>query len=365
MEMTKNASVIYNVGLFVDSIVRYTKLHYSLFGKYNGELMQQPTEDVLLEISGTLKEFLVKYDLNLLIPLLDRIHSSQGEGYLDEIGTLYGLLWNSPKLLISYGLRALGVVKDPYKIYMLKDGFENVWNTVVKEENFDIRYFSRVRNVYRNESTVLLQYTKPDQKIYSDQCGFLIWTAPMPMLLNSLSNPTKDEIDLFSTLSPHFFVATLMKEKGVIRNRPITYYQESLEKKIDGGVVADGSLEDALNYCDNGCASTINDYNQEVGRERHLTVLQLVREAISEEQSNQIARDHYIKGFNASSVEFLNTKTWEYFFKWAPEDVAKGNHWKVFNIQGTQRTWYAGASVSMETIKSVMEYNELLLRQMN
>ena len=84
-----------------------------------------------------------------------------------------------------------------------------------------------------------------------------------------------------------------------------------------------------------------------------------------EEQSNQIARDHYVNGFNATSVEFLNTKTWEYFFKWTPEDVAKGNHWKVFNIQGTQRTWYAGASVSMETIKSVMEYNELLLRQMN
>ena len=247
---------------------------------------------------------------------------------------------------------------------MLKHGFEMVWTTVVEEENFDIRYFSRVENVNRNESSVLLQYAKPDYKVYSKVCDFLIWTAPMPMLLNSLSNPTKEEIDLFSTLSPHYFVTTLMKEKGVIRNRPITYYQESVDKKIDGAVVADASMEDALNYCDNGCASQMNDYSKDVGRERHLTVFQLAREAMSEKQSNQIVREHYEKRFNATSLEILDTKIWEYFFKWTPEEVAKGSHWKLFNIQGTQRTWYAGSSVSMEIIKSVLEYNELLLRQM-
>ena len=80
--------------------------------------------------------------------------------------------------------------------------------------------------------------------------------------------------------------------------------------------------------------------------------------------SNHIAREHYEKGFNASSIEFLSTKTWEYFYKWSPEELAKGNHWKVFKLQGLHRTWYAGASVCFETIKSVLEYNELLLKQM-
>ena len=134
MKMTKNPSISYNVGLFVDSVVRYTKLHYFLFGKYEGALMQQPTEEVLEEISGTFIEFLKKNNLNLLIPLLDRIHVSQGEGYLDEVGTLYGLLWNSPKMVITYGLSALGIEKDPYLIYMLKYGFEKVWNHRVKFE---------------------------------------------------------------------------------------------------------------------------------------------------------------------------------------------------------------------------------------
>lgn len=364
IEMTGNTSLEFNVGVFIDAVVRYTRLHYALFGKYNGELMQQPNDEVLKQISGTFLEFIEKHNLHALIPLFHRVHTSQGEGYLDEIGALYGLLWNTPKFLITYGLRALGADEDPYKIYMLKDGFENVWNTIVAKENFDIRYFSDIDSIDRNEDSVELHVTKSNSKVLKEKCDFLIWTPPMPELLNGLLTPFKEEIDLFSTLSSHVFVATLMKEKGVIRNRPITYYQESVDKKIDGGVVADGSLEDALNYCEKGCPKTIDDYSRNNGSQRHITVLQLGREAVSEARSNEIARAHYEKGFNASSLEFLNTKTWEYFYKWSPDEVAKGNHWKVFNIQGLHRTWYAGSSVCMETIKSVLEYNELLLRQM-
>ena len=116
MEMTKNSSVEFNVGVFVDSVVRYTKLHYSLFGKYDGELMPQPSDEVLKKISGTFSEFLEKNNFNALIPLLQRIHTNQGEGYLDEVGTLYGLLWNTPKSLISFGLRALGADETLQKL---------------------------------------------------------------------------------------------------------------------------------------------------------------------------------------------------------------------------------------------------------
>ena len=67
IDMTKNTSVAYNVRLFVDAVVRYTKLHYHLFGKYNGELMYQPSENVLQQISGTFLEFLEKHNLNVLM----------------------------------------------------------------------------------------------------------------------------------------------------------------------------------------------------------------------------------------------------------------------------------------------------------
>ena len=44
--------------------------------------------------------------------------------------------------------------------------------------------------------------------------------------------------------------------------------------------------------------------------------------------------------------------------------MTAGRPWDVFGMQGQQRTWYAGSSVSFESVRSVMEYNKLLLKQM-
>ena len=96
---------------------------------------------------------------------------------------------------------------------------------------------------------------------------------------------------------------------------------------------------------------------------RLTTFIQLGRLASNEAKLNEIARTHYENGFNATDIEIFSTISWPYFYKWSPHELANGNHWKVFEMQGNHRTWYAGASVCFESVKSVMEYNTLLLRQ--
>ena len=75
-------------------------------------------------------------------------------------------------------------------------------------------------------------------------------------------------------------------------------------------------------------------------------------------------RSHYEEGFNAISVEILRTISWEYFYRWSPGEMKEGRLWDVISLQGRSRTWYIGSSVSFEAIRSVMEYNNLLLRNM-
>ena len=70
-----------------------------------------------------------------------------------------------------------------------------------------------------------------------------------------------------------------------------------------------------------------------------------------------------MKNFEATDIEFLSTISWPYFYRWNNTDLENLNHWNVFSMQGQKRTWYAGASVSFESVKSVMEYNNLLIRQ--
>ena len=93
-------------------------------------------------------------------------------------------------------------------------------------------------------------------------------------------------------------------------------------------------------------------------------VLQMAKTQMRERKLNEILVNHYVNGFNASSVEILQTISWPYFYRWSPEEMEKGRLWQVFNMQGKERTWYIGSSVSFEATRSVVTYNDLILRNM-
>ena len=75
-------------------------------------------------------------------------------------------------------------------------------------------------------------------------------------------------------------------------------------------------------------------------------------------------RNHFEDGFSASSVEILRSISHEYFYRWSPEEMQEGRLWDVFSLQGSSRTWYIGSSVSFEATRSVVEYNNLLVKNM-
>ena len=93
-----------NADLLVSAVTRYSRIHQQLFGKYEGELMLRPDDQTLHRISGTFKHFLDDFDLMILLPLFELLHTAQGYGYVDEIGALYGLMWNTPEYVISGAL---------------------------------------------------------------------------------------------------------------------------------------------------------------------------------------------------------------------------------------------------------------------
>ena len=53
---------------------------------------------------------------------------------------------------------------------------------------------------------------------------------------------------------------------------------------------------------------------------------------------------------------------WSYFPRYSKEDLADGVLWNIYDLQGKYNTWYLGSSVCFESVKSVVEYNLLLLR---
>lgn len=94
--------------VFVEQILRYIIEYFDIFGVSKGQLPPQPND--MNMVRGSFLEYLRRNNL------LDTRHyfvgslTLQGYGQLDEIPALYGLIWNTPQLVLATIL-AVGATK--------------------------------------------------------------------------------------------------------------------------------------------------------------------------------------------------------------------------------------------------------------
>ena len=139
-KITGSQNPAHNLLLLAKGISKYIKLHYTLFGHYNGELMPQPSKATLRETSGTFSDFLKKNELEILIPMMDfQSYMMWAYGPIDEIGTLYNLMYKTPNAILPlvYNIFNIfsGMNGDHNDLYFLKKGFQHLWKTVVEKED--------------------------------------------------------------------------------------------------------------------------------------------------------------------------------------------------------------------------------------
>ena len=77
---------------------------------------------------------------------------------------------------------------------------------------------------------------------------------------------------------------------------------------------------------------------------------------------NQLT-EHYA-GLDATNIEVLYTRTFDYFPHWNVQDAAQGYHWKMYDLQGKNNIWFIGGGLTFESVNNVMGYNQLLLSKM-
>ena len=386
-----------NSELLVSAVANYSKLHQELFGKYDGELMHRPAPYLFYHnISGTFNEFLVRENLTILTPLLELLHTARGYGYLDEVGAIYGLMWNTPELVISAALRLLEADESPYSFYAFKQGFEKIWNTIVEKENLDIQYNINIVNIARSHYGTYVDYTIGDSVYLKiEWCDFLIWTPPMTEMLKVLSTAASpEEHQYFGHLKADIYSVSIMRSNSPSEEEANTYYRESFANKTNNhGVIEDLNIVNVFdgprrlrkkrswgNFINSKRFQRKNRRGKKLGRgsrrkgkqnplrgqddaENTIKIIyQIGRNYSNEAELNQIATKHYGEGFGFTDIKLFNTISWPYFYRWNAYEAMKGNHWDVFSLQGLYRTWYAGSSVCFESVKSVLEYNNLLLR---
>lgn len=233
--------------------------------------------------------------------------------------------------------------------------------TIVSKEKLDIKYNSDIVSVSRMYDAVGI-YLYEDFSLRMDPCNWLVWAAPMEEFIRIVADYDEEKYDMFRNTSSSVFTSSLMKVVSDIRNGPSYAFLENVENKIDHGVMSSYFYEGLLksNIRD---PKVMDEWDASNSDAKLKTVLQMGRKYSNEQDLRKIIVDHFKKNFNASSVEVLQTISFKYFPRWSPEDVNRGLHWDVFDRQGRKNTWLTGSSVSFESVKSVLEYNNLLMRQ--
>ena len=213
--------------------------------------------------------------------------------------------------MVNILLRILKQDKYPYSAYVLKQGFEKVWTTVVKEEGLNVTFNVDIVGISRSTNNITHLDIWRESRIETESCDFLIWTPPMSELLRVLRDPSAEEQRLFSTLQPEYFTASLVDTKNGVRHSPYTSYMEQWKRRPEHGVLVDVDFSGLLTpgiRTPEGLAA----YNNRGGLQTR-SCLQIGKTKSSEAELKAILKEHYMNGFDAKTMEILHMKTWTYF----------------------------------------------------
>ena len=260
---------------------------------------------------------------------------------------------------------------------VLKSGFQNLWETIVEKENIQVTFNVDILQVFRPATQRLDKKTKCRDVWIAQRIGkngtpkwvhynFLIWSPEMKDSLHLWKNPVSQEVEFFSKTQERYFTTSLIDTKNMIRGlTPIDYWVDNMAQKKEYSVWAQRDSYGVLNK-QSGTeyrSAKLPTSNDENDRRRSTVVYQMGRTLSSERYLMKILRKH-IKGINGEILYVLDMKTWRYFPRYSPEDMEKGILWRILEIQGRYNIWYIGSSVSFESVKSVVEYNRLIVENM-
>ncbi|MFT4978357.1 MAG: putative NAD/FAD-dependent oxidoreductase [Myxococcota bacterium] len=345
------------VGLFiVGAIARYNRIHKRLLGDdYVGLLPPEPSDEVLEEIEGSFLDFLKRSGLSILVPIFMMTQTVQGYGYLDTVPALYGLMWNSPAVMKVMRNRLLGREGNDY--WVLRSGWQNLWERMVERDGINVALSQDVRKIVRHddrvELTVIDRRSGAGASPRTVTCDHLVVACPAPATLHFLDT-TDEEWTLFSDLKAASFTSTLYTSTHQPGKRYLdswfhelnTRQQHTLYSQRQTAAAGHPELADVPTGTTK--ARVAAQYGEAPVQDPAIASLFNLR----------------LAQHGARNVTVHAQKRFKYFYRFSDEGIAQRYPWRIQDLQGKNRTWFVGSSVSFESVNNVVNYNLRLLERL-
>jgi len=257
---------------------------------------------------------------------------------------------------------------------MLNDGFENLWKNIARVYNIDIIYNSRIHYVHvkRNsgEKTSVF-YTRPNEltnsKLYRKRYDFLVWTPPaFDFMRVSDYILFMKERQLFQDMVNNYYVTSLVDDEGARRaESAVNWWSDNINSGPDMSVWGNRDAYTMFHHLNGPSYSqsltkTGNDERKTV---RTSVYYQYSHTKPTAKSLRRILEKH-LKNEGATAFDIRAQFNWRYFTRFTEKQVEQGFLWRVLDVQGQKKVWFAGASVCFESVKSVVGYNQLLVDRM-
>lgn len=327
---------------------KYIRLHKKIFPDQQYPFKDQP--DLKL-INMTFYEFLKNNDLLMLANFFRFVFTFQYT-YLETTPALYGLIWCHAEMIeeILESTRQ----KRPF-IYRLKHGFQPFVEKLAEKSGAKIWLNFNIKSIVRNDVITLTgEYHSQSQTVDFD---FLIIACGIKKSLAFL-DATDEEKTIFSTqhyTHPVMSVFTAKNNACVLKAASNYWYDIVFPEASSYKMKAELIKEHAK-------ILHIDARNEKGEKERVYITFEPNHgqgEMNKEKAQSDLKADLAAKGFEAPRL--LAQCSWDYFPAFDQEGINKGYPWKILAMQGNHKTWYIGDSVSFESIRDVMKYDQMLI----
>ncbi|XP_060078027.1 uncharacterized protein LOC132557547 [Ylistrum balloti] len=344
-----------------DAVITYIDIHREVFGDYDGTLMQRPLEHHIQKINGTIEDFLQRNRITILESLFRILFTSQGYGHLDKSAAFYALMFVTPQRLI----RMLESLVDPTNIgdtYVLERGFSALWSEIVAKANLDVRFNQNISFIIRTPERIDIYYNYIENSGNVETYDFLIIARDMSKVLDILDT-SWIERQIFSHLTPSFMTSSLIDTNfGKRGPLPRASYMFNIKSRTDHSVLYHEDSYSILNHIRG------TNYSRGLiagGNDGELYQSIVVRQFGDSFPSTEDINTGFLKHADLYGITHglvLARKTWNYFPRFGPAEVAAGILWDIFTLQGQKNTWFIGPSVCFESLNSVIDYNNRILQ---
>ena len=289
-----------------------------------------PPQWALEQAAMPIGEWLAERELGKIEHFMHRSTTNIAYGFVDEASTVQALDWNDMKLLIT------GLLKQ---LKMPDIGWAEFWNMIAAD--LDVRLNSRVKEIDRSGNSIRIS-TEDGDTFDFDQ---LVCAIPLDDF-GKLAQPTQDEEFVINSIRWNGYTTTLFTADNWFTDVDTESYKEA--------VLPGAELGQLLSARHDG-------FEPDLGGNVYLSG-QLSGDYTGDELKEILREDLTRKGATVTNI--ILQKMWKYHSFYDFDAIRNGLLQTLKTMQGSDRTWYTGATFSYEAVSHITNFNAQLARDM-